>query len=120
MYNGKKIKELMDIRQEPYRELLKALGMNPNQASINSIVNGNPKAERLEQVADYLEVPIDLFFIRKKQYLDPRIKILSEKLENLEKEHTVLQERMEEKDKLIKTQETLINILTPEEKGQKK
>ena len=64
MYNGKAIKELLEKRGLQNQALLTALGLNPKQNSIQSLVTGNPTAKRLEQIADFFNVTIDTFFIR--------------------------------------------------------
>ena len=64
MYNGSIIKELLDSKKIPYGDLLKALGMNPKQTSVNTLIRGNPSAKRLEEIADFFGVPIDTLFIR--------------------------------------------------------
>lgn len=64
MYNGKAIKELLEKRGLQNQALLTALGLNPKQNSIQSLVTGNPTAKRLEQIADFFSVTIDTFFIR--------------------------------------------------------
>ena len=64
MYNGKAIKELLEKRGLQNQALLTALGLNPKQNSIQSLITGNPTAKRLEQIADFFSVTIDTFFIR--------------------------------------------------------
>ena len=64
MYNGKAIKELLEKRGLQNQALLTALGLNPKQNSIQSLITGNPTAKRLEQIADFFNVTIDTFFIR--------------------------------------------------------
>ena len=53
MYNGKAIKELLEKRGLQNQALLTALGLNPKQNSIQSLITGNPTAKRLEQIADF-------------------------------------------------------------------
>jgi len=114
MFNGQIIRELMDDRKEPYRNLMRALGVNPKNSNINSIVNGNPSVKRLEEIADYFDVPIDIFFIRKKQYKSPEITEYQKEIKDLKERIKYLETLMAEKDRCISVQETLIDTLRGE------
>lgn len=69
MYNGQKIKELLHARNLKQKDLLEALGTREN-GSISRFVDGNIKASRLEEIADFFGVSIDTFFIRKGSQAD--------------------------------------------------
>lgn len=73
MYNGKVIKELLDSKNIPYGDLLKALGMNPKQTSVNSLVKGNPSAKRLESIADFFGVSSTHYSLGKVSNCLPRM-----------------------------------------------
>lgn len=64
MYNGKKINELLKQRQIKKKQLIDHL--NITNSGMASIIRGNPTAKTLEQVADFFDVSIDVFFVRKR------------------------------------------------------
>lgn len=63
MYNGRKVKELLAINGRQCQELLEHLGSS-SRTTIVQLVNGNPTVKRLEQVADFFGVSMDVFFDR--------------------------------------------------------
>lgn len=67
MYNGNIIRQLLVERNIPNKELLRYLGTEAN-ASLAQIVNGNPTVKRLEKVADFFGVSMDVFFEREKPF----------------------------------------------------
>ena len=67
MYNGNIIRQLLVERNIPNKELLRYLGTEAN-ASLAQIVNGNPTVKRLEKVADFFGVSMDVFFDREKPF----------------------------------------------------
>lgn len=67
MYNGNVIKQLLLDKKVTNKELLRYLGTEAN-ASLAQIVNGNPTVKRLEKVADFLGVSMDVFFEREKPF----------------------------------------------------
>lgn len=67
MYNGNVIKQLLLDKKVTNKELLKYLGTEAN-ASLAQIVNGNPTVKRLEKVADFFGVSMDVFFEREKPF----------------------------------------------------
>ncbi len=99
MYNGNIIRQLLVERNIPNKELLRYLGTEAN-ASLAQIVNGNPTVKRLEKVADFFGVSMDVFFDREKPF-----KVCPSAHEDNElqyKEKIALLERLlEEKDKRI-------------------
>lgn len=67
MYNGNVIKQLLLDKKVTNKELLRYLGTEAN-ASLAQIVNGNPTVKRLEKVADFFWVSMDVFFEREKPF----------------------------------------------------
>lgn len=67
MYNGQIIKQLLAEKNIHNKELLSYLGTEAN-SSLSQIVNGNPTVKRLEKVADFFGVSMDLFFEREKPF----------------------------------------------------
>ena len=104
MYNGNIIKQLLKERNIPNKELLKYLGYDGEggNTSLTQIINGNPTVKRLEPVADFFKVPIDIFFNRDVEVnSDPTLETRIELLERL----------LEERSKRIETLEKMVEIL---------
>jgi len=64
MYNGQQVRDLIKKQGLKVSDLAQALYNDPTR-SLTPIVSGNPTATTLEAVADFLKVPIDVFFNRK-------------------------------------------------------
>lgn len=64
MFNGQKIKHLLEERKQTKKSLLSFI--NITGAALDNITNGisMPKADNLEKIADFFELPIDYFFDR--------------------------------------------------------
>ena len=64
MFNGHKIKLLLESRKQTRKSLLGFV--NITGAALDNIINGvsMPKADNLEKIADFFELPIDYFFDR--------------------------------------------------------
>lgn len=105
MYNGKAIKELLEKRGLQNQALLTALGLNPKQNSIQSLVTGNPTAKRLEQIADFFNVTIDTFFIR-----EGGIELSSTDSKNGLKSASayVLQQEVKQRDDIIRFKDQML------------
>ena len=105
MYNGKAIKELLEKRGLQNQALLTALGLNPKQNSIQSLITGNPTAKRLEQIADFFNVTIDTFFIR-----EGGIEVSSTDSKNGLKSASayVLQQEVKHRDDVIKFKDDML------------
>ena len=105
MYNGNIIKQLLAEKKIQNKELLNYLGTEAN-SSLSQIVNGNPTVRRLEKVADFFGVSMDVFFNREKPYQTfstndlSNLQLFKDKIELLEK-------LLEEKDKRIALLENL-------------
>ena len=104
MYNGNIIKQLLKERNIPNKELLKYLGYDGEggNTSLTQIINGNPTVKRLEPVADFFKVPIDIFF-----HCD--VEVNSEA--TLETRIELLERLLEERSKRIETLEKMVEIL---------
>lgn len=110
MYNGNIIKQLLLDKKATNKELLKYLGTEAN-ASLAQIVNGNPTVKRLEKVADFFGVSMDVFFERTKPYKDHSATIINN--EHIYKEKIALLEQLiKEKDERIKLLENINQLLT--------
>ena len=105
MYNGSIIKELLDSKKIPYGDLLKALGMNPKQTSVNTLIRGNPSAKRLEEIADFLGVPIDTLFIRESVKLSAEDELKSMSVTSLRNQVAYLREQLNFRDMMLKEKE---------------
>lgn len=126
MYNGLIIEELLSSRKIQKRVILDYLKI-PREGggtALKQIITGNPTVKRLEPVADFFQVSMDVFFNRKVPFTPlgsnvigngnavgngNTITTLTEneyktKVENLER-------LLEEKDKRIHTLETLVEVL---------
>lgn len=113
MYNGNVIKQLLLDKKVTNKELLRYLGTESN-ASLAQIVNGNPTVKRLEKVADFFGVSMDVFFEREKPFKaypsahGDNEQQYKEKIELLER-------LLEEKDKRILLLEQMNQLVNPTE-----
>ena len=113
MYNGNVIKQLLLDKKVTNKELLRYLGTEAN-ASLAQIVNGNPTVKRLEKVADFFGVSMDVFFEREKPFKaypsahGDNEQQYKEKIELLER-------LLEEKDKRILLLEQKNQLVNPTE-----
>lgn len=126
MYNGQIVNDLLKQRKLKVSDLNAYLHVK--SSSISQLTDGNPTASKLEKVADFFGVPMDIFFQRN-IYLAPgsntvngnsnvvgnvnssREQELSTKIKSLE---TLLKEKdklIEEKDKRIQVLEDMVKIL---------
>jgi transcriptional regulator with XRE-family HTH domain len=110
MYKGLKVNELIESRKMKIKEFQDALGISYN--SYRAIVDGNPTVNTLEKVADFFNVPMDLFFDREISLTNTvgNISGTGHKIQNgqnnvmqesQEKEITHLKELLKEKERLI-------------------
>lgn len=113
MYNGNVIKQLLLDKKVTNKELLRYLGTEAN-ASLAQIVNGNPTVKRLEKVADFFGVSMDVFFEREKPF--KAYPLAHGDNEQQYKEKIELLERLlEEKDKRILLLEQMNQLVNPTE-----
>lgn len=110
MYNGNKIKQLLAERNILNKELLNYLGSDAN-ATLTQIVNGNPTVKRLEKVADFFGVSMDVFFNREKPFMcsnnENKINVYE-----LTQKNDFLEKLILEKDKRIELLESMNKLLT--------
>lgn len=113
MYNGNIIRQLLVERNILNKELLRYLGTEAN-ASLAQIVNGNPTVKRLEKVADFFGVSMDVFFEREKPF-----KAYSSAQGDNEQQYKekieLLERLLEEKDKRILLLEQMNQLVNPTE-----
>lgn len=126
MYNGRIIKHLLEINKIPNKDLLIYLGYNREggNSSLTQIMDGNPTVKRLEPVADFFKVSMDVFFNRSVEFTPASNHVVgngnavgtgnsiitpqdNEQLLKIES----LQRLIEEKDKRIETLELLVSVL---------
>ena len=118
MFNGQNIKNITEKRGIKIKSLYEGAGIN--QGTFFTIISerGNPTADKLEAIADFLECSIDDFFDRKVNYqssknvLAKKSEALQEKdnrsVENLMKEIENLRVLLKEKELLLQTKDKLI------------
>lgn len=111
MYNGKRIKELLEERGQNNSALLSALGLDPKKNSLKTVINGNPTANRLEQVANFFGVAIDEFFIRENRSVPSPVDTGISRLKELELEVSQRDKVLLLKDEIIKEKEERIKLL---------
>lgn len=63
MYNGEKIRQILREKGIRQKDLMEAMGWK-NSNQVRQIVEGNPRADILEGVCDFLQIPIDTLFVR--------------------------------------------------------
>lgn len=126
MYNGLIIDELLESRKIQKKIILDYLEIprDGGGTALKQIMTGNPTVKRLEPVADFFQVSMDIFFNRKVPFtplgsnvvgngnavgngntvMTPGENECKMKLEALER-------LLEEKEKRIETLETLVQVL---------
>ena len=121
MYNGNKIKDLLQERKIPNKQLIEYMGWRGN-GQLYHVVDpdsANPTARILERIADFFQVPIDTFFDRT---VPPSVYKSgvpnNHPVEALKKEVEYLQSLCAEKDKRLELQQQLIDLYT-QKVGQK-
>lgn len=113
MYNGNIIRQLLVERNIPNKELLRYLGTEAN-ASLAQIVNGNPTVKRLEKVADFFGVSMDVFFDREKPFKAYPLAHDDNELQYKEK-ISLLERLLEEKDKRIALLEQMNQLVNSDD-----
>lgn len=70
MYNGLIIKQLLEARKIRNSELIEYLNYQPGggNTALKQIIEGNPTVRRLEPIADFFQVSMDVFFERAAPY----------------------------------------------------
>ena len=110
MYNGNIIRQLLVERNILNKELLKYIGTEAN-SSLAQIVNGNPTVKRLEKVADFFGVSMDIFFEREKPFKQTGFSKSDDTSYYIEKIE-LLEKIIKEKDERIKLLENVNQLLT--------
>lgn len=101
MYNGKVIKELLAINGKRTNDLLDYLGSS-SRATVSQLMKGNPTVKKLEMVADFFGVSMDVFFEREIKPEDKSRKI---------SETEYLKELLKAKDEIIQEKNLTIRVL---------
>lgn len=101
MYNGKVIKELLAINGKRTNDLLDYLGCR-SRATVSQLMNGNPTVKKLEKVADFFGVSMEIFFEREIKPED-----FSRKISETE----YLKELLKAKDEIIAEKNLTISVL---------
>lgn len=113
MYNGNVIKQLLLDKKVTNKELLRYLGTEAN-ASLAQIVNGNPTVKRLEKVADFFGVSMDVFFEREKPF-KAYPSAYGDNEQQYKEKIELLERLLEEKDKRILLLEQMNQLVNPTE-----
>ena len=95
-------------RKKRTKDLLEYLNINTN-GSLTQIVNGNPTAERLENIADFFGVSIDTFFERNSNYAGVATPATPNVVATLQ--ISKLETIIKEKDKRIVLLEDMVEVL---------
>ena len=119
MYNGQIVNELLKQRKIKVSDLNAYLHVN--SSSITQITDGNPTASKLEKIADFFGVSIDIFFIRH-IYVTPGAynvngnsnvvgNVNNSREQELTLQFKAAETLIKEKDKLIDEKEKRIKVL---------
>ncbi len=120
MFNGQKINKLIEERHITKKSLFEYMGTSAS--GLDSIIkNCNPTAEKIEQIADFFQLPIDYFFDRNNpgnitsighQITGDGNRVTGDiGLSECKKEIEHLRQLLEEKEKAIADKERTIQIL---------
>jgi len=120
MYNGQVIKDLLKQRNLKGKDLLSYLGSTEN--SLSQLTNGNPTVRRLEKVADFFGMSMDIFFLRNIHFghssnaINGNGNVMgncnnSTREQELSAQIESLKLLLEEKDKRIETLEEMVKLL---------
>ena len=112
MYNGQKIKALLADRGLRGKDLLVAIGLDPN-STILPYVDGDIRVSSLEKIADFFGVSIDTFFDRNPANYNAATQSsqLQSKVVNQDNIINSLQQLIAEKDKRISLLEQMVEML---------
>lgn len=123
MYNGLIINQLLFNRKIKKNRLIEHL--KTSASGMESIIGGNPTVKKLEPVADFFGVSMDIFFEREVSFTKEGNNIgtvngngnkvqqghVNVIQDSQEKEIEHLKIRLEEKERLLEEKERLIQIL---------
>ena len=126
MYNGLIIEQLLDARKIQKKVILDYLGI-PREGggtALKQIMTGNPTVKRLEPVADFFQVSMDVFFNRNVPFsplashvvgngnaVGTGNSIITPQDNESQLKIEALERLLEEKDKRIKVLEILVTAL---------
>ena len=126
MYNGLIIEQLLDARKIQKKVILDYLGI-PREGggtALKQIMTGNPTVKRLEPVADFFQVSMDVFFNRNVPFsplashvvgngnaVGTGNSIITPQDNESQLKIDALERLLEEKDKRIKVLEMLVTAL---------
>ena len=126
MYNGLIIEQLLDDRKIQKKVILDYLGI-PREGggtALKQIMTGNPTVKRLEPVADFFQVSMDVFFNRNVPFsplashvvgngnaVGTGNSIITPQENESQLKIEALERLLEEKDKRIKVLEMLVTAL---------
>lgn len=126
MYNGLIIEQLLDARKIQKKVILDYLGI-PREGggtALKQIMTGNPTVKRLEPVADFFQVSMDVFFNRNVPFsplashvvgngnaVGTGNSIITPQDNESQLKIEALERLLEEKDKRIKVLEMLVAAL---------
>ncbi len=115
MYNPKKVIELIESSGIRKKELLDFMGMNYN-GSVDAVIKGDIRVSKLEKIADFFGVPVDVFFDRDQSNNGVLVGGVHNKVHHFsigasETELKAMEALLKEKDKRIETLEEMIEIL---------
>lgn len=126
MYNGLIIEQLLDNRKIQKKVILDYLGI-PREGggtALKQIMTGNPTVKRLEPVADFFQVSMDVFFNRNVPFsplashavgngnaVGTGNSIITPQDNESQLKIEALERLLEEKDKRIKVLEMLVTAL---------
>ena len=129
MYNGHKILELLSEGRFKQRDLLEHMGIKEN-GTVARFVQGDIRASRLEQIADFFGVSIDTLFTRNGNIVNDgvmiagdnatarnisigssaQLQVAQERIKSLERELKAKNELLAEKDKNIHLLAELLKV----------
>lgn len=121
MFNGQKIKDLLEGRGVQQNTFCAETGISKSNLYVWVKGNSMPGADNLEVIADYFKVPVDFFFDREVDVsgvsIGHQVKGNGNKvsgdisLSECQKELEHMKALLEEKDKIITEKERTIQIL---------
>lgn len=123
MFNGQKIIKLLEERQITKKSLFEY--MRTSASGLDSIIkNCNPTAEKIEQIANFFQIPIDYFFDREDiiytnigHHINGNGNKVSGDitLSECQKEIQHLRELLQAKDEIIESKNKLIEALSAQQ-----
>lgn len=126
MYNGLIIEELINSRNVRKKDILDYLNIKTEggNTALKQVIHGNPTVRRLEPIADFFQVSMDIFFQRKVPFttISPNVvgngnavgsgnTVLTATSHEYQSRIEHLEALLAEKDKRIETLEQLVNLL---------